>query len=83
LLIVGGHDDYCMGLNRQALAQLRCARELTVIPGATHLFPEPGTLERVAVLATRWFQQHMEATHRSRSGSVGALWPDAAGHGGA
>jgi putative phosphoribosyl transferase len=47
-------------LNRAALAQLRsCTHELSVVPGATHLFEEPGALERVAELATRWFVRHL------------------------
>jgi len=55
LLIVGGHDDVVLDLNRQAQAQLRCESHLTVVPGATHLFEEPGTLEQVAALARDWF----------------------------
>jgi len=55
LLIVGSRDEELLALNRQALARLRCARELVVVPGATHLFEEPGTLEEVARLATYWF----------------------------
>ena len=55
LLIVGGDDDVVIGLNEQAYAQLRCEKELVIIPGATHLFEEPGTLEQVAEHATRWF----------------------------
>jgi putative phosphoribosyl transferase len=59
LLIVGGADDVVLELNEQALAQLRCPKELAVIPGATHLFEEPGTLEEVARLATGWFTRHL------------------------
>ena len=55
LLIVGGDDVAVLDLNRQALARLRCEKELAVVPGATHLFEEPGTLEQVAELAARWF----------------------------
>jgi dienelactone hydrolase len=58
LLIVGGNDDVVIDLNRQAYAQLHCPRELTIIPGATHLFEEPGTLEEVARLASVWFGGH-------------------------
>jgi hypothetical protein len=58
LLIVGGNDDGVIDLNRQAFAQLRCPRELAIIPGATHLFEEPGTLEEVARLASIWFAGH-------------------------
>ena len=59
LLIVGGLDEDVLELNRQALALLRCPRELVVIPGATHLFPEPGALEEVARLAEQWFLRHL------------------------
>ena len=59
LLIVGGHDDVVIGLNRDALAQLRCDAELQIVPGATHLFEEPGTLEDVARLAADWFTRHL------------------------
>jgi putative phosphoribosyl transferase len=59
LLIVGGHDDVVIRLNQQAYALLDCPRELTIVPGATHLFEEPGTLEQVAGHAARWFAQHL------------------------
>lgn len=59
LLIVGGDDHGVIELNQQAYAQLRCARELSIVPGATHLFEEPGTLEEVCELATRWFTRHL------------------------
>ncbi len=59
LLLVGGDDEEVLELNRQALARLRCPKELVVIPGATHLVPEPGALEEVARLATRWFLRHL------------------------
>jgi putative phosphoribosyl transferase len=59
LLIVGGDDDLVLELNQQALRQLRCAKDLQVIPGATHLFEERGTLEEVARLAKQWFVQHL------------------------
>jgi len=59
LLIVGGDDREVLALNRQALARLTCEAHLQVIPGATHLFPEPGALERVASLAADWFTDHM------------------------
>lgn len=60
LLIVGGNDVPVIGMNRDALAQMRVAeKELTIVPGATHLFEEPGALEEVARLARRWFQRHL------------------------
>ncbi|HET8949254.1 MAG TPA: phosphoribosyltransferase family protein [Solirubrobacteraceae bacterium] len=59
LLIVGGHDDVVLDLNRRALAHLRCPAELAVVPGATHLFEEPGALEHVARLAAGWFSGHL------------------------
>ncbi len=59
LLIVGGRDEEVLDLNRQALARLRCPKELVIIPGATHLFPEPGALEEVARLACRWFTESL------------------------
>jgi len=60
LLIVGGRDPVVLDLNRAALAELRCEKELAVVPGATHLFEEPGTLEQVIALAGRWFARHLE-----------------------
>jgi dienelactone hydrolase len=59
LLIVGGQDTEVLGLNRQAQAQLRGPNRLDVVPGATHLFEEPGALERVAELARDWFAEYL------------------------
>ncbi|MFV5990953.1 phosphoribosyltransferase family protein [Streptomyces sp. NPDC056231] len=59
LLIVGGEDEVVLDLNRQAQAQLRCESRLAVVPGATHLFEEPGALAQVAHLATEWFTGHL------------------------
>lgn len=61
LLIVGGADDVVLDLNRGAYERLRCERDLAVVPGATHLFAEPGALDRVAVLASEWFVRHLTA----------------------
>lgn len=61
LLIVGGDDEQVLELNRRALALLRCPKELTVIPGATHLFPEPGALDKVATRAKGWFLKYLPA----------------------
>ncbi|MER5710515.1 alpha/beta family hydrolase [Streptomyces sp. NPDC042898] len=58
LLVVGGRDALVLDLNRRAQALLRCENRLTVVPGATHLFEEPGALEEVAELATDWFAEH-------------------------
>jgi len=59
LLIVGGNDHTVVDLNRAAAAQLRCTKELKIVPGATHLFEEPGTLAAAAELARGWFLEHL------------------------
>lgn len=59
LLIVGGHDLPVIEMNREAYARLACEKRMEIVPGATHLFEEPGTLERVAELATAWFIRHL------------------------
>jgi pimeloyl-ACP methyl ester carboxylesterase len=59
LLIVGGDDIPVIRLNRDAMRYLRCENELAIVPGATHLFEEPGTLEEVARLAAGWFARHL------------------------
>jgi putative phosphoribosyl transferase len=59
LLIVGGCDEAVLMLNRGALDMLRCPKELVVIPGATHLFPEPGAIGEVARLARHWFTHYL------------------------
>jgi putative phosphoribosyl transferase len=64
LLIVGGNDDVVVELNERALRLLHCPKELVVIPGATHLFPEPGALEEVARLATDWFVRFLAPANR-------------------
>src|SRR6266404_5255783 len=61
LLIVGGDDDIVIELNEQARDQMRCEVKLEIVPGATHLFEEPGALERVAQLASNWFSLHAAA----------------------
>jgi dienelactone hydrolase len=60
LLIVGELDTVVIEMNRRAMAQLTCPVHLEIIPGATHLFEESGTLDQVTVLATEWFAQHLE-----------------------
>jgi putative phosphoribosyl transferase len=59
LLIVGGDDDVVIGLNQQAARQLRAPHQVRIVPGATHLFEEPGKLEEVARLARDWFCQYL------------------------
>jgi dienelactone hydrolase len=59
LLMVGGHDDVVIELNQQAYTLLAGEKELSIVPGATHLFEEPGTLEQVAALASAWFARHL------------------------
>ncbi|MEV0973147.1 phosphoribosyltransferase family protein [Microtetraspora glauca] len=58
LLIVGGDDHVVLGLNQAAQQRLRCENQLRIVPGATHLFEEPGALEAVAELARDWFAEH-------------------------
>jgi dienelactone hydrolase len=60
LLIVGGLDEPVIQMNEDAYAQLRCVKELKIIPGATHLFEEPGKLEEVANLAATWFLRYLQ-----------------------
>jgi putative phosphoribosyl transferase len=59
LLIVGGRDERVIEMNREALSRLRCIKELVIVPGATHLFEEPGTLEEVSRLARDWFLKYL------------------------
>jgi putative phosphoribosyl transferase len=61
LLLVGGHDDVVIELNREAYAHLGCEKQLSIVPGATHLFEEPGTLEEVARQAAGWFGRYLKA----------------------
>lgn len=58
LLIVGGEDTQVIDLNRQAMDQLECEKKLEIVPGASHLFEEPGALEQVAALASGWLKEH-------------------------
>jgi len=61
LLIVGGLDYQVIEMNEAAFARMRCEKELKIVPGATHLFEEPGTLEEVARLAADWFGRHLHS----------------------
>lgn len=60
LLIVGGDDYPVIDMNQEALKELQCEKKLVIVPGATHLFEEPGTLEQVARLAVDWFKSHLK-----------------------
>ncbi|HQY29294.1 MAG TPA: alpha/beta hydrolase [Burkholderiaceae bacterium] len=71
LLIVGGHDDVVIDLNREAMARLRCTKELVIVPGATHLFEEPGTLEQVADHAASWFRRWLGDARPARDPAPG------------
>jgi putative phosphoribosyl transferase len=72
LLIVGGDDEPVISMNREALAKLKCPdKKLVIIPGATHLFEEPGTLEEVARVAAEWFSLHLKPAKKSRVQSAG------------
>ena len=59
LLLVGGDDDVVLELNQRALASMKCEKRLDVVPGATHLFEEPGALEHVATLASEWLVEYL------------------------
>jgi len=67
LLIVGGNDPVVVDLNREAERALRCEKRLEVVPGAGHLFEEPGALEQVTELAADWFVRHLAAAGRTRA----------------
>ena len=62
LLVVGGNDDIVIELNEMARDQMKCEVKLEIVPGATHLFEEPGALEKVAKLASDWFVHHIGAS---------------------
>jgi pimeloyl-ACP methyl ester carboxylesterase len=66
LLIVGGDDSAVIDLNDKALKELQCEKRLEIVPGATHLFEEPGTLERVAGSASNWFENHLSTQSYAR-----------------
>jgi putative phosphoribosyl transferase len=61
LLLVGSKDTQVIELNRRAFSLLRCEKQIEIIPGASHLFEEPGTLEKVAQLASQWFTRYLAA----------------------
>ncbi len=64
LLIVGGRDDIVIELNRKAYQRIAAEKEMVIVPGATHLFEEPGALEEVASLAARWFKKYLKPLKR-------------------
>lgn len=70
LLIVGGNDQQVILLNEQAMGQMNAPKKMVIIPGATHLFEEPGTLESAAKLASQWFRQYLDRDSRNRSDAV-------------
>ena len=67
LLLVGGADRGVIELNQEAYARMKCRKELQVVPGATHLFEEPGTLDRVSEAASQWFSKHFARLHEAAS----------------
>ncbi len=69
LLIVGGYDFQVIGMNQEALSKINAEKRLVIVPGATHLFEEPGTLEKVAKLAADWFSSHLERETREQLGA--------------
>ncbi len=70
LLIVGGLDDTVIDLNRDAMTEMTAAAvTMEIVPGASHLFEEPGTLESVARLATAWFEQNLGASTARAAGA--------------
>ena len=69
LLIVGGDDHPVIGLNQEAFDQLRCEKRLAIVPGATHLFEEPGALDQVARLAREWFERYLVPTQARATGT--------------
>ena len=69
LLIIGGDDERVIEMNRAAYRLLSCPKRLVIIPGATHLFEEPGTLEQVAAHALAWFQHHFHPAQYEGTGA--------------
>ena len=63
LLIVGGDDTLVIPLNEQAFKRLHCEKAMRIVPGASHLFEEPGALERVAEMAKEWFRRYLQPRH--------------------
>jgi pimeloyl-ACP methyl ester carboxylesterase len=70
LLIVGGNDFPVIEMNREALARIKTEKRLVIVPGATHLFEEPGALERVASLAKEWFIRYLAAKNKTKNTEI-------------
>jgi dienelactone hydrolase len=75
LLIVGGRDDVVIELNRQAYDKLKAEKKLVIVPGATHLFEEPGALEQVARLASEWFRRYLHSEHPTAGAAASKASP--------
>jgi putative phosphoribosyl transferase len=77
LLLVGGNDKSTIDLNKRALRRLHCRNQLIILPGATHLFEEPGALDEVADLARIWFVHYLsdETDHDRLYQELGARFP--------
>ena len=74
LLIVGGHDTQVIALNEEAFRRLHCVKRIDIVPGATHLFEEPGALESVSRLARQWFDEHLVVKHPENVAPTRAAW---------
>jgi predicted alpha/beta-hydrolase family hydrolase len=70
LLVVGASDDAVVQLNQEAYERLACEKQITIVPGASHLFEEPGTLEQIARLTVDWFHRHLRRSITERSGRI-------------
>jgi pimeloyl-ACP methyl ester carboxylesterase len=73
LLIVGGDDSGVIELNEAALARMRAAKAMEIVPGASHLFPEPGAMEAVIDHAARWFDLHLSNRKLGKTGATGTM----------
>lgn len=71
LLIVGGLDTPVITMNRDAMSHMRCEASIEIVPGATHLFEEPGALERVAQLAADWFSRYLRVAKTDQRTGAG------------
>lgn len=71
LLIVGGNDKDVLALNRQAMARMHCVSKLHIVPGATHLFEEPGALEQASAVASEWFAHYLHGLSRKTIARAG------------